>query len=68
MVDRVLRGRTPEQAAANDLVGGTRSLPSPKVRKALAEGGMAAIESSDDPMIKLALAVDADARASAEAG
>ena len=35
---------------------------SPSVRK-LAEGGKAAIESCDDPMIKLALAVDADARA-----
>jgi hypothetical protein len=61
MVERVLRGRTPEQAAA-DLVDGTR-LTSVKVRKALAEGGLKAIEASDDPMIKLALAVDADARA-----
>ena len=33
------------------------------VRKKLAEGGKAAIETCDDPMIKLALAVDADARA-----
>ncbi len=39
------------------------SSPSVKVRKALAEGGLKAIEASDDPMIKLALAVDADARA-----
>ena len=57
---RVLRGRSAEQAAA-DLVDGTR-LADPKVRKALAEGGAKAIEASDDPMIKLALAVDADAR------
>ena len=61
MVGRVLRGRTPEQAAA-DLVDGT-TLASVKARKALAEGGPKAIESADDPMIKLALAVDVDARA-----
>jgi len=61
MVERVLRGRTPEQAAAG-LVGGTR-LADVKARKALAEGGLKAIEASDDPMIRLALAVDADARA-----
>jgi hypothetical protein len=61
MVARVLRGRSPEQAAA-DLVDGT-SLASVKVRKALADGGMKAIQASDDPMIKLAMAVDADARA-----
>ena len=61
MIERVLRGRTPEQAAA-DLVDGTR-LADVKARKALAEGGPKAVEGSDDPMIKLALAVDADARA-----
>jgi Peptidase S46 len=61
MIERVLRGRSPEQAAA-DLVDGTK-LASVPVRKALAEGGLKAIEASDDPMIKLALAVDADARA-----
>ena len=61
MIARVLRGRTPEQAAA-DLVDGT-ALAGVKARKALAEGGPKAVEASDDPMIKLALAVDADARA-----
>ncbi len=61
MVERVLHGRTPEQAA-RDLVGGSK-LADVAVRKHLAEGGMAAIAASDDPMIKLALAVDADARA-----
>jgi hypothetical protein len=60
MIERVLRGRTPEQAAA-DLIDGTQ-LGSVKVRKALADGGMKAIQASDDPLIKLALAVDADAR------
>jgi hypothetical protein len=60
MVERVLRGRPPEQAAA-EFIDGT-SLGSVKVRKTLAEGGMKAIEASDDPLIKLALAIDADAR------
>jgi hypothetical protein len=60
ILERVLRGRTPEQAAA-DLIDGTQ-LGSVKVRKALAEGGIKAIEASDDPLIKLALAIDADAR------
>ncbi|WP_435015604.1 S46 family peptidase [Tundrisphaera sp. TA3] len=61
MVDRVLRGRSPEQAAA-DLVSGSR-LADVAARKKIAEGGLPAITDSDDPMIKLALAVDADARA-----
>jgi hypothetical protein len=58
---RVLAGRSPEQAAA-DLVDGSK-LADVAVRRELAEGGKAAIEASHDPMIKLALAVDADARA-----
>jgi len=57
---RVLGGRSPEQAAA-DLVDGSK-LADVKARKALAEGGLKAIGASDDPLIKLALAVDADAR------
>jgi hypothetical protein len=61
MVDRVLRGRSPEEVAAS-LIDGTR-LADVAVRKQLAEGGKSAIEASDDPMIKLALAVDAEARA-----
>ena len=61
IVQRVLRGRTAE-AAANALVNGTK-LADVAVRKAIAEGGSAAIAHADDPMIKLALAVDADARA-----
>ncbi|MFO0891343.1 MAG: S46 family peptidase [Isosphaeraceae bacterium] len=61
LVDRVLRGRSPEEAA-RDLVHESKLAQIP-VRKKLAKGGKAAIEQSDDPMIKLALAVDADARA-----
>jgi hypothetical protein len=61
MVDRVLRGRTPEQAAW-DLVERSK-LAEVSVRKAIAEESPKAIAHRDDPMIKLALAVDADARA-----
>jgi hypothetical protein len=61
VVGQVLRGRSPEEAA-RDFVRNTK-LADVAVRRKLAEGGKAAIESCDDPMIKLALAVDADARA-----
>ncbi len=61
MVERVLRGRSPEQAA-KDLVEGSK-LADVSVRKGLAEASPEAIARRDDPMIKLALAVDADARA-----
>jgi hypothetical protein len=60
LVDQVLRGRSPEETA-QELVRGSK-LADVAVRKQLAQGGNAAIESSDDPMIKLAIAVDADAR------
>lgn len=60
ILQRVLSGRTPEEAA-KALVGGSK-LADVAVRKALAEGGSAAIAECRDPMIKLALAVDADAR------
>ncbi|MDG3003732.1 S46 family peptidase [Paludisphaera mucosa] len=61
IVARILSGRTPEQAAA-ELVGKSK-LADVATRRKLAEGGLAAIEASDDPMIKLALAVDPEARA-----
>jgi hypothetical protein len=60
VVARVLQGRTPAEVA-KELVGGTK-LADVAVRRKIAEGGKAAIASSDDPMIKLALAVDDDAR------
>ena len=60
-IARILHGRSPE-AAAKQLVEGSK-LADVKVRRRLAEGGKTAIEASDDPMIKLALAIDADARA-----
>ncbi len=60
MVEQVLHGRTPAEAA-RELVQGSK-LADVEVRKKIAAGGMAAIEASDDPMIKLAIAVDAEAR------
>jgi hypothetical protein len=59
-VGRVLRGRSPEEVA-KELIDGTK-LADVAVRRRIAEGGKAAVEASDDPMIKLALAVDAEAR------
>jgi hypothetical protein len=60
MIARVLNGRTPAEAA-KELVNGSK-LADVAVRKALAEGGSQAIAESRDPMIKLAMAIDADAR------
>ena len=59
LVERVLHGRSPA-VAAEQLVAGSK-LADVKVRRKLAEGGLAAIEASHDPMIKLAMAVDAGA-------
>lgn len=60
-VARVLAGRTPEDAA-RDLVRGSK-LADVSVRKALVQGGRDAIRASDDPMIRLALDIDPEARA-----
>jgi hypothetical protein len=61
LLERVLAGRTPA-AAAKDIVEGSK-LADVALRKSLAQGGQAAINASDDPMIKLALLVDPDSRA-----
>jgi hypothetical protein len=61
LVARVLHGRSVDEAARQ--MGEGSKLADVQVRRKLAAGGLAAIEASDDPMIKLALAVDADARA-----
>ncbi len=61
LVERVLHGRTPAEAAKQFVEGST--LASVSSRRKLAEGGLVAIEASHDPMIKLALAVDAGSRA-----
>jgi hypothetical protein len=56
-----LLGRESPESLAARLVGGTR-LGDPAVRKALWEGGMAAIQASDDPMIKYVLALEPASR------
>ncbi len=61
LVDRVLHGRSPGEAA-RQLVTETK-LANVEVRRKLAEGGKEAILASHDPMIELAMAVDAEARA-----
>ncbi len=60
-VAKVLRNLSPEQVA-EELVDGTK-LGSVSTRKELAEADLKALDASHDPMIKLALAIDADARA-----
>ncbi|MFC5342568.1 S46 family peptidase [Brevundimonas staleyi] len=59
---RTLLGReSPEQLSAR-LVEGTK-LADPAVRRALWEGGLAAIEASDDPMIQYLLSIQEPTRA-----
>ena len=52
----VLDGRSPKEAA-NYLVGGTK-VADPAFRKALVEGGQAAVDASTDPMIAMARRID----------
>lgn len=59
---RGLLGRESPEALAARLVAGS-TLADPAVRRALWEGGLAAIEASDDPIIRHVLATDAAARA-----
>jgi len=60
LVKQVMEGKTPEARAA-ELIDGTK-LASVDYRKELAKGGIKAIESSTDPMIKLARLIDPLAR------
>jgi hypothetical protein len=60
-VRRLLGKASPEEIAAR-AIGGTR-LGDPAVRRALWEGGRAAVDASRDPLVALARAIDADARA-----
>jgi hypothetical protein len=60
LVQKVLAGKSP-QARAAELVGGT-ALDTVEARKKLVDGGKAAIEASQDPMIALAKLIDADDR------
>jgi hypothetical protein len=60
LVRKVLAGKAPQDRAA-ELIQGTR-LKDVAVRKQIAAGGMAAIESSADPFIQLARLVDPESR------
>lgn len=61
-VVREVFGRRDLRTWAKALVGGT-SLEKPQARKALFDGGKAAVQASKDPLIALAVALDAPARA-----
>jgi hypothetical protein len=61
IVRRLMSKESPDSLAAQ-LIGGSK-LADPAVRKALWEGGAAAVEASSDPMIALARSIDPDARA-----
>jgi hypothetical protein len=61
LVVKMLGRETPDQLAQR-LVSGTK-LADPAVRKALYDGGSAAVAASNDPMIAYARAIDPDLRA-----
>ncbi len=60
LLEKVLAGKSPQDRAA-ELVAGAK-LRDVAFRKRLAEGGLKAVEASDDPMIRLARLVDGPAR------
>lgn len=57
---RVLAGRSPVDRAAELINGST--LADVEVRRGLVEGGLEAVEASDDPLIRLARLVDPEVR------
>jgi hypothetical protein len=61
LVQRVLKGETPEARAA-ELIDGTK-LKDPAFRAQLFKGGAEAVNASNDPMLELARSIDAEARA-----
>ncbi len=61
LVQNLLKEDSPD-SLAKQLLGATR-LGDPAVRKALWEGGQAAIDASPDPLIRIAKLVDPEARA-----
>ena len=60
MVQKILAGKSPRDRAF-ELVSGTK-VKDPAVRKKLYEGGKAAVDAANDPMIELAKLVDAKSR------
>jgi hypothetical protein len=61
VVVKILAGKPPGARAAELVAGCT--LFDPNARKKMEEGGLAAVGSSSDPMIRLALAIDQESRA-----
>ena len=61
LVKNLLLELSPDELAQG-LIAGTK-LADPEVRKSLWEGGQAAIDASQDPMIRIAVLVDPEARA-----
>ncbi|MDQ2922292.1 MAG: S46 family peptidase [Acidobacteriota bacterium] len=61
IVKKVLKGKTPEDRAA-ELLNGTK-LKDVEYRKQLAAGGRKALDDANDPMIELARSIDKEARA-----
>jgi len=61
VVKQLLAADSPDTLAAK-LIAGTKLLD-PAERKRLWDGGQAAIDASDDPLIRLAVAIDAPSRA-----
>jgi hypothetical protein len=60
-VVRKVLGKQSPQELASSLVKGSK-LKDPKVRKALLDGGKAALEASTDPMLEMARRIDGEAR------
>jgi hypothetical protein len=61
VVKKILNGRQPAEVA-KQLIAGSK-LDDPAVRKALFQGGKAAIDASNDPLIAVMKAIDPEARA-----
>jgi hypothetical protein len=61
LVKKVLAGKSPRERAF-ELISGTK-VRDPEVRKRLFEGGKAAVDAANDPMIELARLVDPTSRA-----
>ena len=59
---KAILGKESPQGLARRLVAGSK-LGDPAVRKSLWDGGLAALEASDDPMIKFVLATEGQGRA-----
>ncbi|MGV8125125.1 MAG: S46 family peptidase [Candidatus Xenobiia bacterium LiM19] len=59
-VKKLLAGKTPE-ARAHELIAGTK-MADPAFRKSLIDGGQKALDSTSDPLVKLALSLEPQVR------